>query len=74
MADSLYERTNAQFSNYLMLAATFLDPRYRSLRFIKDQTDRDMSKFKAFSYIKGVHGNMRFYFLLKSFINEIFRF
>jgi len=40
------------------LAATFMDPRYRSLRFIKDQTERDVSKFKAMSYIKGVYANI----------------
>ncbi len=58
MSDSLYERTKDYFANSLMLAATFMDPLYRSLRFIKDQAELDVSKFKAMSYIKGVYANI----------------
>ncbi len=39
MHDNLVDRTRPYFKNNLLLAATFLDPRYRSLMFIKDQND-----------------------------------
>jgi len=54
MFESLYERTKGHFNNVLMLASTFMDPRYRSFKFIKDQSERDLAKFKAMNYIKSV--------------------
>ena len=54
MFASLYERTKGHFNNVLMLASTFMDPRYRSFKFIKDQSERDLAKFKAMNYIKSV--------------------
>lgn len=55
MYKNLYERTKTHFTNSIMLAATFMDPRYRNLKFIKDQVDRDSAMFKAAAYIKNVY-------------------
>ena len=52
MFEDLNERTLINFKNPLMLAATFMDPRYRNLRFIKDSNQRDMAKFIAQGFIK----------------------
>jgi len=57
MHDNLVDRTRPYFKNNLLLAATFLDPRYRSLMFIKDQNDRDRALFEASSYVKGIYRN-----------------
>ena len=56
MYDNLYDRTSLLFENPIMLAATFMDPRYRSLKFIKDQNQRDLATFRAQAYIKSVYG------------------
>ncbi len=41
----------------MMLASTYMDPRYRTLKFIKDQGERDIASFKAANYIKTVFRN-----------------
>ncbi len=56
MFNDLADRTEKHFDNPIMLAATFMDPRYRSFKFIKDQDDRDKATFRAQSYIKSLHG------------------
>jgi hypothetical protein len=40
MHDSLYDRSREYFNNQKITGATFLDPRYRNLRFIKDDHER----------------------------------
>ena len=72
MFNSLSDRTKDHFKNALMLAATFMDPRYRSFRFIKDQEERDMAKFKAMAYIKGVYGNLIRQLFKKIFTKLVF--
>lgn len=57
MFDNLNDRTTKHFENRLMLAATFMDPRYRNFKFIKDQSDRDIAIFRAEAYIKSVFAN-----------------
>jgi hypothetical protein len=61
MFDDLESRTISNFNNLLMLASTFMDPRYRSFRFIKDQNQRDLATFKAKSYIKSSYNNYHRY-------------
>ena len=58
MFTSLNTRTSKHFSNSLMLAATFMDPRYRSFKFIKDQSERDLGMFRAQKYIKTVYSDL----------------
>jgi hypothetical protein len=55
MADDLEKRAQPYFKNHLLIAATFLDPRYRNLKFIPDQEKRDQMTFKAKQYIKTIH-------------------
>ena len=52
MHDDLNRRTKTYFDNNLLLTATYLDPRYRSLSFIKDEYTRNKALFDASSYIK----------------------
>lgn len=52
MHDDLKDRTKTYFDNKLLLAATYMDPRYRSLLFIKDNNTRNRALFDASSYIK----------------------
>ena len=52
MHDDLQDRTKTYFDNKLLLTATYLDPRYRSLSFIKDELKRNQAFFDASSYIK----------------------
>ena len=57
MKDNLDERTKTYFENKLLLSASLLDPRYRSLKFIKDETERDKSFFEATSYVRNIYNN-----------------
>ncbi len=54
MHDDLHDRSLTYFKNRLLLAATYLDPRYRSLSFIKDDNVRSRAIFDASSYIKNI--------------------
>ena len=54
MHDDLHDRSLTYFKNRLLLAATYLDPRYRSLLFIKDDNVRSGAIFDASSYIKNI--------------------
>ena len=55
MHDDLKDRTKTYFYNKLLLAATFMDPRYRSLSFIKEETARIRSLFDATLFIKTLY-------------------
>ena len=55
MKVDLIDRTTKYFNNKLLLAATFMDPRYRSFQFIKDEQKRDKSLFEASAYIKNLY-------------------
>ena len=55
MHDDLKDRTKTYFDNKLLLTATYLDPRYRSLLFIKDENIRNRALFDASSYIKSLY-------------------
>ena len=73
MYENLYRRTKAHFDNTLMLAATFMDPRYRSFKFIKDQNERDVARFKAQAYIKMVYANIfKYEFILKLTLGQFY--
>ena len=50
--DYLSSRTKTYFDDKLLLTATYLDPRYRSLSFIKDEFSRNRALFDASSHIK----------------------
>ncbi len=63
MFENLQTRTANIFENSLMIAATFLDPRYRNLKFIKNQYDRDIASFKAHKYIKNIYMSKFRYYL-----------
>ena len=52
MKDNLEDRAKTYFNKKLLLSDTFMDPRYKSLKFIKDQAERDQALFEASSYIK----------------------
>ncbi len=54
MHDDLDKRSESYFSNSLLIASTFLDPRYRSLSFIKDSDLRSRAFFNASIYIKSI--------------------
>lgn len=58
MFENLQERAIPLYDNQMLLAATFMDPRYRTLKFIKDQKERDEAKSKAYAYIKSVYRNI----------------
>lgn len=58
MFDDLEKRALSNFNNSLLLAACFMDPRYRNFRFIKDQNTRDLATFKAQKYIKCAYSNI----------------
>lgn len=58
MYDNLFQRTEDHFKNPIMLAATFMDPRYRNLKFIKDRTEREVAIQRAKSYIYNVYKNI----------------
>lgn len=55
MHDDLQDRTKNYFDNKLLLTATYLDPRYRSLSFIKDYALRNKAYFDASSYVKALY-------------------
>jgi hypothetical protein len=55
MSDKLEDRCKAFFENSLLLASCFMDPRFKSLKFIKDQNKRDKALFDAMTYIKNVY-------------------
>ena len=57
MKDNLETRTKTYFKNKLLLAATFMDPRFRSLKFIKDQAERDQALYDSSAYIKNIYNN-----------------
>jgi hypothetical protein len=50
--DDLFDRTREYFNNSIVIAATYLDKRYRNFQFIKDQKERDIFINKAITYIK----------------------
>ncbi len=54
MHDDIFERSSVYFKNPLLLAASYMDPRYRSFLFIKDQNQRSRALFDASSFIKNV--------------------
>ncbi len=55
MSDKLEERSQNYFKNSLLLASCFIDPRFKSLKFIRDQNKRDKALFDAMTYIKNVY-------------------
>ena len=55
MHDDLADRTRAHFDNQMVIAATYLDPRYKKFRFVKDEVDRDRMIKKAQNYIKSTY-------------------
>lgn len=52
MYDDLKIRTEIYINSEHLICATFMDPRYRSLKFIKDTNERDKKMFVAKSYLK----------------------
>ena len=53
MREDLSERAEeAYFKNPLLLAATYMDPRYRSFTFISDANERGLKIFSALQFIK----------------------
>lgn len=52
MRKDLTTRTKVFFESPLLLAATFMDPRYRPLKFIESQDKRDKAFTMATNYIK----------------------
>ena len=52
MRKDLETRTKTYFENPLLVAATFMDPRYRNLKFIASQEKRDKAFTTATTYIK----------------------
>jgi len=57
MSDALEDRSKPYFANKLLLTASFMDPRYKSLKFIKDESERDQALFEASAYIKNIFRN-----------------
>ena len=55
MSDKLDDRSKPYFKNVILVTACFMDPRYRSLKFIKDQSDRDQAFYDAMRYIKNAY-------------------
>ena len=55
MHDDLFDRTRDYFNNSMVIAATFLDPRYKKLKFIKDEKERAVTIAKAKSYISSTY-------------------
>jgi hypothetical protein len=55
MADDLEERAKPYFANQLLIASTFLDPRYKKFKFVSCPEKRDAMFFKAKNYIKLIH-------------------
>ena len=55
----LNTRTKVYFDNPLLVSATFMDPRFRSLKFIADLTKRDLAFTTATSYIRNVSSKIR---------------
>ena len=55
MHDDLQDRTTDFFSNPMVISATFLDPRYRKFKLIKNDKERDIFINKAKSYIKSTY-------------------
>jgi hypothetical protein len=55
MHDDLERRTTEYFSNPLVICATYLDPRYRKFKFIKDEKKRIEYLEKAKLYIKSTY-------------------
>jgi hypothetical protein len=54
LAKDLAARSKAYFKNPLLLAATYMDPRYRKFSFVNEAPERDAMLFKAFQYIKTI--------------------
>jgi hypothetical protein len=70
MANDLTDRTKKYFNYfYLIVASTFMDPRYKKFKFIKDQYDRDILHFKEkivkiiiiLKYLKNILGYATIY-------------
>jgi len=55
MYNDLKIRTRTYFDNKLLLAATYMDPRYRSLSFIKVESLRNRALFDASAFIKTLY-------------------
>ena len=58
MQNDLKVRSQVYFENSILIAATFMDPRYRSFKFIEDQDKRDQTFSIAYNYIKNVSLSM----------------
>lgn len=58
MHDELSERSTAYFKGKIILAASFMDPRYRTLEFIKSAGERDQAIFDAQQYIKSIYKSL----------------
>ena len=59
MYNDLANRSTVYFSNEILKAASFMDPRYRSMSFIKDVETRDLYKSQAQIYIKRVFSDRK---------------
>ena len=55
MHDNLFDRTREYFNNSTVMAATFLDPRYRKFKFIKDEKERKTILTTAKDYISSTY-------------------
>jgi hypothetical protein len=51
MHDDLYDRSREYFNDQMITGATFLDPRYRNFRFIKDDHERKKALKAVKTYI-----------------------
>ena len=51
----IFDRTREYFNNSTVLAGTLLDPRYRKLRFIKDEKERKTILTTAKGYISSTY-------------------
>ena len=51
------KRTSDYFNKEILIASSFLDPRFKSFNFFKDDKERDKKKFLALNYIKKIYIN-----------------
>ena len=58
MHDDLATRSKVYFDSEILKAASFLDPRYRSMSFVKDVSTRDLYRSPAQNYIKRVFNDI----------------
>ena len=52
MYQDLLARSESYFKNTFIIAASYLDQRYKKFLFIKDQNERDLFIYKAITFIK----------------------